>query len=179
MSVTVPLNPNIVYFDYAHWMARYPEFAAVTQERAQGFFDDACVFCDNTPSSPVPYNSEMTPTGPRANYLDMLTAHIAALSGGLDPCGQIEGGQGIGVTGRIQSASEGSVSLSFGDMGSGDGPSAAWYNQTRYGAMYWTATAQYRTWRYFLGPQPFPETYLPGYGPGFAPGIRANAWRRW
>jgi hypothetical protein len=161
-----PPNPHIVIFDYPHWMAAYPEFAAVTQPRAQGFFDQACVFCDNTACSPVPYNP-----GPRAIYLDMLTAHIAALSGGLDPCGVVAGGSGAGVVGRITSASEGSVSVSVGDMGQGDGPNAAWYYQTRYGAMYWTATAQYRTWQYFLGPQPFQETYIP-YGramPGWRP----------
>jgi hypothetical protein len=178
MSVTVTPDPHVVIFDYQHWMQRYPEFGAVTQPRAQGFFDDACVFCDNTAGSPVPYDSTQTPTGPRATYLDMLTAHIAALNGGLDPCGQVAAGQGAGVVGRIQSASEGSVSVSFGDMGSGDGPNAAWYYQTRYGAMYWVATAQYRTFRYFLGPQPFPEVYLPLYGGGLIPPLVPTPWRR-
>ena len=163
MSVTVTPDPHVVVFNYQDWMAAYPEFAAVTQPRAERFFREAEVFCDNTPCSPVPYDSTMTPTGPRDIYLAMLTAHIAALNGGLDPCGAVAAGSGAGVVGRITSASEGSVSISAGDMGAGDGPNAAWYYQTRYGAAYWTATAQYRTWQYFLGPQPYPEVFIP-YG---------------
>jgi len=158
MSVTVPAaDPHIVVFDYAAWMAAYPEFAAVTQPRAERFFREAEVFCDNTPCSPVPYDLTATPTGPRDIYLAMLTAHIAALNGGLTACGTLPAGQGGGVTGRIQSASEGSVSISFAELGAGDGPNAAWFYQTPYGAAYWVATAQYRTWQYHIGPQPFPE----------------------
>jgi Protein of unknown function (DUF4054) len=166
-------DPHIVIFDYAHWAARYPEFVAVLEPQAQGFFDEACVYCDNTCASPVPYNP-----GPRATYLDMLTAHIAALNGGLDPGGAVAPGQGAGLVGRIQSASEGSVSVSTGDIGQGDGPSAAWYNQTRYGAAYWVATAHYRTWQYFLGPQPLYETSLPMYGVGGLPPPLVGPWRR-
>lgn len=156
MSVTVTPDPNVVIFDYAHWMMVYPEFAAVTQPRAQAFFDMACVLCDNTPCSPVPAQK------PRSGYLDMLTAHIAALSGGLNPCGVVTAGSGQGVVGRITSASEGSVSISVADIGAGEGPGAAWYYQTQYGALYWIATAQYRTWQYFVGPQPFPEGNVMG-----------------
>jgi hypothetical protein len=146
-----PPDPNIVIFDYQHWMMVYPEFSAVTQPRAQAFFDQACILCDNTACSPVPAQK------PRSTYLDMLTAHIAALSGGLNPCGTVTAGQGMGMIGRISSATEGSVSISSEYSVNGDGPNAAWYNQTQYGALYWIATAQYRTWHYFVGPQPFPE----------------------
>lgn len=178
--VAPPPDPNVVYFDYDAWLAAYPEFAAVTEPRATRFFNEACVFCDNTPASPVPYNSTLNPTGPRDIYLAMLTAHIAQLNGGLNASGQLPAGQGGGLVGRIQSASEGSVSVSVGDMGSGDGPSAGWYNQTQYGAAYWTATAQYRTWRYYLGPEPFREgPYLPLYGVGGAPPpLVPTPWRR-
>jgi hypothetical protein len=172
-----PVDPHIVVFDYAAWLAAYPEFVAVTEPRAQRFFNEACLFCDNTPCSPVPYDSTQTPTGPRDQYLAMLTAHIAALNGGLNANGQLPAGQGGGLVGRIQSASEGSVSISVGDLGSGDGPNAAWYYQTPYGALYWTATAQYRTWQYFLGPQPFPETNIPLYGIGGLPPV-VLPWRR-
>jgi Protein of unknown function (DUF4054) len=172
MSGTAPApDPNVVVFDYATWMARHPEFAAVTQPRAQWFFDQATLLCDNTACSPAPYDSRMTPPGPRDLYLDLLTCHIASLNGGLTACGTLPAGSGAGLVGRITSASEGSVSVSVSDLGTGDGPNAAWYYQTPYGAAYWTATAQYRTWKYFLGPQPFPEVYIP-YGramPGWRP----------
>jgi uncharacterized protein DUF4054 len=153
MSTTVD-PPVAVVFDYQGWMAAYPEFAAVTQPRAQRFFNEACVYCDNTACSPI---ADLTQ---REIYLWMLTAHIAALNGGLDPCGEIPAGQGRGLVGRITNASEGSVSVGTEYPVSGDGPNAAWYNQTPYGANYWVATAQFRTFQYHLGPQPFPEPFI-------------------
>lgn len=161
----VTLDPNIVVFDYPSWIGMYPEFAAVTQPRATGFFRQACLFCDNTPCSPIPAQE------PRATYLDMMTAHIASLNGGLNPCGVVAAGSGPGMVGRITSASEGSVSISSEYPSSGDGPSAAWFNQTPYGAAFWAATAQYRTWQYFVGPQPFPE--------GNILGGRLGTWPHW
>jgi hypothetical protein len=76
------------------------------------------------------------------------------------------------MVGRINSATEGSVSITsdYGSAGSG-GPSEAWYTQTPYGALYWAATAQYRTWQYHIGPQPFPEANT------FTG--RLGAWRHW
>ena len=165
-ATVVAADPNVVVFDYPTWMACYPEFSAVTQPRAQMFFDIACTFCDNTACSPVPAQS------PRATYLNMLTAHVAALSGGLTACGVVAGGGGSAApVGRIASATEGSVTVSFDSGMTADGPSAAWYTQTPYGAMYWAATAQYRTFQYHIGPQPFPEanTYTG----------RLGAWRPW
>jgi hypothetical protein len=165
-EVVVTPDPNVVIFDYPHWMACFPEFAAVTQPRAQMFFNTATMFCDNTPCSPVPAQE------PRCSYLDLLTAHIAALNGGLTACGFITPGQGVGMVGRISSATEGSVSITseYGSGGSG-GPSEAWYSQTAYGALYWAATAQFRMFQYHIGPQPFPEanTYTG----------RLGHWRPW
>ena len=107
-ATVVAADPNVVVFDYPTWMACYPEFSAVTQPRAQMFFDIACTFCDNTACSPVPAQS------PRATYLNMLTAHVAALSGGLTACGVVAGGGGgAAPVGRIASATEGSVTVSF------------------------------------------------------------------
>lgn len=157
MSVTVTDDPQVVVFDYATWMARHPEFAAVTAPRADWFFKQATMLCDNTSCSPV-CNLDQ-----RDIYLDLLTCHIAALNGGLLPCGVATPGSGAAMVGRITSASEGSVSISSEYPTSGDGPNAAWYNQTPYGAAYWTATAHYRTWQYHIGPQPFQEVFIP-YG---------------
>lgn len=169
MSGTPPPDPNIVIFDYAHWMATYPEFVAVTEPRAQSFFNVACQFCDNTACSPVP--APPPAQQPRTALLEMLTAHIAALNGGLNASGTLPAGSGLQPVGRIASASEGSVSVGFDYGSTPDGPSAAWYNQTSYGALYWAATAQYRTFQYHIGPQPFPEA---NYAQG-----RIGLWRRW
>ena len=148
----VPPDESVVVFDYPLWAARYPEFSAVSMAQAQRYFDEACIFCQNDGFSPVQNLNQ------RRVYLDMLTAHIAALNGGLTACGSVAPGGGVGIVGRITSATEGSVSISadYG-QGGGDGPSSAWYQQTPYGAMYWAATAQYRMFRVYLGPQPFYE----------------------
>jgi hypothetical protein len=130
---------GIVTFDYARWVERYPEFLQVLEPRAQGFFDEACLFLSNAETSFV------TDASKRATMLSMLTAHMAALNG----C--CEGG-GSGLVGRITSATEGSVSVSA----QFDAPmSAAWLSQTKYGAALWAALAPYRTFRYVPAPQPY------------------------
>ena len=127
----------IVSFDYAGWMARYPEFANVTQPQAQGYFNEATLYHRNDGQGPVnnPASQDL--------FLKMLTAHIAALY-----APDLQGQPASTIVGRIASASEGSVSVSA-DM---KGPeSAEWYYQTKYGTSYWNATKQYRTMRYKHG----------------------------
>jgi len=148
------VDDRVVVFDYPRWMAKFPEFSAVVQPRAEWFFQQAEMLCQNDARSLV-YELPQ-----RAIYLDLLTAHIAALSGGLTPCGTVAAGAGVGMVGRITSASEGSVSISSEYNTGTDTPGSAWYNQTPYGAMYWNMTAQFRTWRYFIGPRALPS-YLP------------------
>jgi hypothetical protein len=151
-GVTVPP----IVFDYAAWLLMFPEFAAVTEPRAQLFWNAAGGICDNTATSP--FDVTLLPS-----YLNVLTAHIAALNGGLTATGSIAPGSGPQPVGRLASASEGSVSASYEyGGGEGGGPSEAWYTQTSYGALYWAMTAQYRTWKYFVGPERFPE--YPYYG---------------
>ncbi|RVT95246.1 DUF4054 domain-containing protein [Rhodovarius crocodyli] len=129
---------GVVTFDYAAWVARYPEFSTVTQPQADGFFAEACLYLDNTASSIV------CDLGQRATLLNMLTAHLAALYAGV-------GGQPASpLVGRVTNATQGSVSV-----GVDAGPvtaSQAWFVQTKYGAAYWQATARYRTMRYVPGP---------------------------
>jgi hypothetical protein len=75
----------------------------------------------------------------RRSLLYLLTAHIAAIfSGG-------QGGSANGLVGRINSATEGSVTVAA-DMPSS--PDAAWFNQTPYGAAFWQGTLRWRTARY-------------------------------
>ena len=145
----------IVVFDINAFRERYPEFDTVSDTLLNAYFVEATVYLDNTDCSPV------TDVNVRAVYLNMLVAHIAALNSG------VGGQKPSGLVGRVASASEGSVSVSTGEVPVS--PSSWGYLQTPYGAAYWQATAAYRTVR-----------YVPGASPSNYPGHyyrRAN-WRR-
>lgn len=130
----------IVTFDPAAFTARYPEFASVQSTVLGLYFAEATMHLDNTDSSRV------SDVGQRTVLLNMLTAHIAAMNG----CGA--NGQGAsGMVGRINSASEGSVSVSSEYAAPTNG-TMAWFIQTPYGAAYWAATASYRTMQYVAYP---------------------------
>lgn len=142
-------STGVVVFNYATWIARYPEFVAVTEPTATLYFNEATIYLNNTDCSLV------VDTSKRAVLLNMLTAHIAALNA-KGPTGQPSNP----LVGRIDSATEGSVSV-HADMPAS--PSAAWFMQTSYGAAYWQATSQYRTARYIPGPvTPIPFGYIYG-----------------
>ena len=71
-------NMAAVAFDYLGWSARYPELAAyVSLQLATAYFNEAGLYCDNTVNSPVTDDSV---GGQRYMFLNMLTAHIAALN---------------------------------------------------------------------------------------------------
>lgn len=146
---------TVVAFDYNAWITRFPEFASVPADLAQLYFGEASILLDNTDCSPV------QDPNIRAVLLNLLTAHIAKLNAPID--GQAGGANG-GMVGRINSATEGSVSVGAegSPIGTGD---EMYYMQTQYGAMYWALTARYRTWRYYLGPQPFREGWPFGLNP--------------
>jgi len=133
------MTTGVVVFDYEKWITRYPEFS-VSVPDAQPFFDEAQLYCNNTAESPVAQIET------RAVLLNMLTAHIAALSAG------VNGEPASPLVGRINSASEGSVSVQT----QSDYPPGTvhWYQQTKYGAAFWAATNKYRTMRYVAGAQP-------------------------
>lgn len=136
---------TVVVFDPATWKLRYPEFAQVPDSLAQLYFNEATIYCRNNASNPICVQ-ERTP------LLNMLTAHIAALSWN-KPSNQ--------PVGRLSDVTEGSVSASFqNDYPPG---TAQWYQQTPYGSSYWTATAPWRTARYRPPQQatrgPFPWVY--------------------
>lgn len=129
---------GIVVFDYAAWSVRYPALAAnVNADQAQAYFDEAGLYLDNSPCSPV---RDLTR---RALLLGLLVAHLAALYLPSD-----QGGTG-GLVGRVASATRGSVSVAT-DMGTQQ-ERAAWFNQTQYGASFWTATRWLRQARYVPG----------------------------
>lgn len=125
----------VAVFEYAAWLVRYPEFGAVSSDRAALFFAEASLYLDNTDSSPV---QDVTV---RLMLLNMVTAHIAQLAGALTPTGTPDGTVGV-----VTSATEGSTSVSL-DTGLLPG-SAEWWRQTQYGLSFWQATKQYRSARY-------------------------------
>jgi hypothetical protein len=133
-----------VVFDYAAWIARYPEFAVTAlAPAAQQFFNEAQLYCDNTSSSPITDDSV---GGQRAMILGMLTAHIAYMA-----IGVTTGASGSQLVGRINNASEGSVSVQTENLYPPG--SAQWFQQTRYGSAAWAAMAAFRTFRYFGKPR--------------------------
>jgi len=136
---------GVVAFDYSAWSARYPELAAsVAQPLAQAYWNEAGMYCDNTPASPVTDDSV---GGQRAMLLNMLTAHIAAINAPL-------GGQPSSpLVGRISNATEGSVSVQT-EYATNVPGSMAWFVATKYGAAFWQASAQFRTFRYVAAPRP-------------------------
>jgi hypothetical protein len=138
----VPFNP-VVVFDYESWVARYPEFAAVSEPLAQAYFDESSLYfanCGWTAALP------QAPT-----LLNMLTAHIAWLYSPRDVNGNpaSTGQTASPLVGRISTASEGSVSVGT-ELTSSGSPSEAFFTQTKYGFSFWQATAQFRTARWVL-----------------------------
>ena len=128
----------IAAFDYGVWSLRYPELVAATSAPlASALFAEATLQLDNTDASLV------SDVGQRGVLLNMIVAHLAAISKS-------------GLVGRIKSAQEGNVQVDT-EMGRFTGTAAYW-NQTPYGAAYWAATATYRS-----------AVYVPGYVPNFEP----------
>ena len=125
-----------VTFSYSAWVARYPQFNYVSPDLALLYFNEATIYCRNDGGGPVPTAALLS------TFLNMLTAHIAQISAPVET----DGVTPSSLVGRITNATEGSVSVATAYSGDSPG-SAAWYNQTPYGAAYWAATAPYRTMR--------------------------------
>ncbi|HIC9159807.1 TPA: DUF4054 domain-containing protein [Salmonella enterica subsp. enterica serovar Nagoya] len=138
---------GVVIFDPSAFKLRYPEFSSVDNALLQQYFTQATIYLDNTDFSRV------SDLAVRAMLLNMLVAHIAFLYSGAN------GQSPSGLVGRIDSASEGSVSV-HADM-PGVTANSAWYMQTKYGADYWNATAPFRTFQYISGHSP--SNYPYGY----------------
>jgi hypothetical protein len=138
---------GVAVFNYAVWAARYPELAAsVDAALAGAYFAEAGLYLDNTDTSIV----DDVPT--RLVLLNMVVAHIAALAGAT-AAGK------AGLTGRIASVTEGSVTISTELEVPG---TAGWFAQSKYGLAFWQATTRFRTMRYLPGPRPY--LGVPGSG---------------
>lgn len=71
----------------------------------------------------------------------------------------------LGIVGRINSATEGDVSVSS-EWSAPPNANQAYFVQTKYGAQYWTMTAKYRTALFVPAPA---SAYNPLYGYGIPP----------
>lgn len=150
------MTTPVVTFDFATWSGLYPEFSACSPTQGQDWFNRASFLCGNEPSNPANRQPGML-----QSLLYLLTSHIAWLNAPRDIKGNpaATGQPASPIVGRINTASEGSVSVGadMGDVTAGS-PSQPWYMTTRYGAEYWAATAFVRTARYVA---------YPGFGRGF------------
>jgi hypothetical protein len=136
-----------VAFSYNAWLARYPEFGGrVDSTTAQDLFNQVCeTYIDNTDSARI------TDETRRRSLIWMLVAHLAELSA-IGPNGERTSAR---MVGQMTGVSEGSVSISMGAMSTDT--AGWWYQQTRYGAQYWNATARERLGRYTPGPVRLPR----------------------
>jgi hypothetical protein len=160
-----PAVPTVV-FDPVGFVAAFPDFANCSGPQLTGYFNRASLLFAN---------ASWTGALPQApTLLNLLTAHIAWLNAPRDandnPSSQ--GQPASPLVGRITNASEGSVSVQV-DMGEANAasPSQAWYEQTKWGAEFFAACAQFRTARYAARPSPMPvggsyPFYRPGWGRG-------------
>jgi hypothetical protein len=155
----------IVVFDPVAFVAFYPEFTGTTNLRMQSMFDIAqYTFLDNTDNSPV------MDLNFRTQLFYMAVAHLLLLYG-TAPVARPDGTIDNTPPGRITSATEGTVTTSFQLEVTNQNGSAPWWNQTKYGAMYWMATVRFRSFRYvanggsgigFARAYGSPPYYVPG-----------------
>lgn len=129
----------VITFDPTAFKAEYPEFTATSDARATNMFTIAeQSILDNTDGSPV-----MDPSY-RTQLFYMLVAHLLLIFGATDTPTLNNA-----PPGRISSATEGTVTSQFEYKLPDGSAMAAWFIQTKYGAMYWTATARFRSAKYF------------------------------
>ena len=132
----------VAVFNSAVFLGRYPEFTAAYNANPLLFastFSEAGLYLNNTDCSIV---QDVTLRG---TLLNMLTAHIAFLSGTLTADGQPR------PVGRVSAATEGAVSAQFEGVPPTPG-TGAWFQQSQYGSAFWQATTCYRGMNY--RPQP-------------------------
>jgi len=159
-------NTPPVTFDFNFWIALFPEFAALNSTLGQAYFTRATgSIIANSVNNPIFGDGNL-------QYLIYLvTSHVAWLScpkdanGNPSATGTPPSGSQVG---RVASGTEGSVTVSFEWAGGDKKSLEAYLIQTRYGAEYWAATAQYRTARYAARPTIVVGGYFrnPIVGPG-------------
>jgi len=139
----------IAQFNHQVFVTRYPEFSSVDPDVLFLYWTEAELYHRNDGGGPVKSeNSQQL-------LLNMLTAHVAQRN-------KLENGNTESdLVGRIDSASEGSVTVSAAFEVPAGCPQ--YFAQTKYGVDYWVATAPYRTFRYRRGPR---RNFNPPFGGG-------------
>lgn len=135
---TPPVH-GIVVFVPADFKAAFPAFATVADGALQMSFSIATLMLNNS------CGSRVCDANLRESLLNLLTAHIAALTYGQN------GQPAPGVVGRISEATEGSVSVSA-VMNTANQKGKDFYVQTQWGALYWESTARFRQALYIPAP---------------------------
>ena len=159
----IPVNFMRQYGSYTEWSTLFPEFSNVSSSMAQLYFNLATRYCDNTAQSSV---TDYSAGGERDTYLNLLTAHIAFLLSGTSSQAASP------LVGRIADATEGSVSVSV-DLPEANNATQAFFMQSKYGLLFWTATQQYRTGGFYAPRQCVPPivgvtgAQFPGFIPVF------------
>lgn len=149
-----------VTFVYSNWTALFPELANVSQAQATLYFGLAADVIDNSSCSEISSSNVQQLT----DLLNLTTAHIASIfSQQTNGQPNTSGGEAApGIVGRISNASEGSVSVA---LVMPDQPQqAAWWQQTRYGAMAWLIISGYIRGFYLPGPNYRPGPPQGGWG---------------
>jgi len=123
------MTNGVVVLDVNKFREIYPEFASMSDFQLENAFYEATIRLNNTEKSPVKDVQR------REFLLYLAMAHICTLNK------QIANGNGS--VGRLSSATQGSVSVSL-DYGSSSSASK-WWEQTSYGAKYWSLIKQYLT----------------------------------
>lgn len=122
---------TVAVFDSSAFKLRYKEFSALTNELLQAYFDEACIYINNTDDSVI------EDAALRLMILNMVTAHIAKLSDA--PL--------VGRTASVHTSAGGvNVSVQY------EPGTRAWFIQTQYGASAWNAMAPYRA-AFFVAPE--------------------------
>lgn len=133
-------TPNyLVTFNFDQFALEYPEFATVNPTRAQSMFNIAQLsILDNTGGIPGITVQQL------GELFNMLVAHMLTIFGRSAPVGANNT-----PIGRMASATQGTVTVSFEYKIPEGSALAPWFNTTQYGAMFWIATARFRSARYY------------------------------
>lgn len=125
-TVTLNISDFRIFYPAFEDASKYPDSLITLM------FNQACAILGNSDDSIYPYD----PTHGKLQRMFILyaaTCHLLTLRG-----------MAPGQTGRITSASQGSVSTSFDTSITGNSYSSKWWSQTPCGQMVWKLTAPYR-----------------------------------
>lgn len=160
---STPCTPGVVVFVPADFKTAYTAFATVADAALDLSFQLATLQLNNG------CGSRVKDANRRELFLNLLVAHITALKDGSN------GQPPPGIVGRVDKATEGSVSVSA-VMDTNGVYGKDYYAQTQWGLLYWQATASFRQMVYipapptcadFNGGLGFPGAFWPNGQDGF------------